>query len=200
MSGPTPQRRLGGAPVSVFLLLAGLASTGMAHAACTIDSTRLQSGHFSPTVYRPASYEREPAIVGLWKFEMLAKSTPNNKNPMSDGSLVDFGTQAWHSDGTELLNSGSRNPADGDFCQGVWEPAGPSTFRLTHIPLAWMNGAYVGPVLLHMTVTVDPSGDRFSGLFSETVYQASATIGHEFDETDAMVTITGTITATRISP
>jgi len=182
---------------AVTLALAGLASTGMARAACTVpDPTHGTSGHFTPAVFHLASYQA--SIVGLWKFEMLAKSTPANTNPMPDGTLVDFGTQAWHSDGTELLNSGIRNPADGNFCQGVWEQVGPSTFKLNHMPLAWGGGSYIGPVKMHILVNED--GDRFSGYFSETVYQASATPGHEFDESAAIVTITGTITANRITP
>src|SRR5690349_15288093 len=35
------------------------------------------------------------SIVGLWSFKMV-----------SGGQTVDFGYQEWHSDGTELLNSG----------------------------------------------------------------------------------------------
>ena len=201
MSEHTRRWCLGTAPVTLAVVLAGLVSTGMARAACTIpDATHGTSGHFTPAVYRPMSYERDTAIVGLWKFEMLAKSTATNNNPMPDGALIDFGTQAWHSDGTELLNSGSRNPADGDFCQGVWEQVGPSEFKLNHMPLAWSGGAYIGPVKLSMLVTVDGSGNRFWGFFSQTLYQASTTPGHEFDETSPVVTITGTITATRITP
>jgi hypothetical protein len=200
MFGPTPGRRLGTAPIAISLVLAGLASTGMAHAACTIDSTSLKSGHFTPTVYLPTSYGQDHAIVGLWRFEMLAKSTKTHKNPMPDGTLIDFGTQAWHSDGTELLNSGSRNPADGDFCQGVWEEVGPSTFKLHHVPLAWMGGSYLGPVELYMTVTVDDDADRFWGTFTETVYAASPTVGQEFKEKVQVIEITGTIAGSRITP
>jgi hypothetical protein len=68
------------------------------------------------------------------------------------------------------------------------------------MPLAWGGGAYIGPVILTMWITVDKSGDHFSGYFSETVYQASPTPGHEFDQGAPLVTITGTIGATRISP
>jgi len=187
--------------MAVSLALAGLASTGMARAACTApDPAPVTSGHFTPAVFRLASFEQEASIVGLWKFEMLAKSTSTNQNPMPDGALVDFGTQAWHSDGTELLNSGIRNPADGDFCQGVWKRVGPSTFKLNHMPLAWGGGAYIGPVKMSVTVTLDATGNAFWGLFSETVYQASPTPGHEFDESAPIVTITGTITATRMTP
>jgi hypothetical protein len=200
MTGPNPWR-LGKTTVALSLALTGLASTGMAHATCTIaDASHGSSGHFTPAVYREGSSEREAIIVGVWKFEMLARSTANNKNPMPDGTLVDFGTQAWHSDGTELLNSGSRNPADGNFCQGVWEQLGPYTFKLNHLPLAWGGAAYIGPVKMNMVVSVDPSGNRFSGVFSQTLYQASATPGHEFDESAPVVTVTGPITARRMTP
>jgi hypothetical protein len=200
MFGPT-QRRSFGVPTALSIVLAGLALTGKAQAACTIpDPAHATSGHFTPAVYLQTGIQGEAAIVGLWKFEMLAKSTPRNQNPMPDGTLIDFGTQAWHSDGTELLNSGIRNPADGDFCQGVWEQVGPSTFKLFHMPLAWGGGSYIGPVHMTMLVTADRSGNHFSGYFSETVYQASPTAGHEFDDSTPIVTITGTITASRIEP
>src|SRR5215469_6247950 len=201
MFGLTQWRRLGTVPAALFLTLAGLACSDMARAACTIpDAIRSAAGRFTPALYIPTSDERPAAIVGLWKFEMLAKSTALNKNPMPDGALIDFGTQAWHSDGTELLNSGIRNPADGDFCQGVWQQVAASTFKLNHMPLAWAGGAYIGPVKMDMVVTLDDSGNRFWGWFSQTLYAASPTPGHEFDETAPVVTITGTISATRITP
>jgi hypothetical protein len=68
------------------------------------------------------------------------------------------------------------------------------------MPLAWQGGAYIGPVKMTIVVTVDASGNHFRGSFSETVYQASQTPGHEFDENAAIVTITGRITGTRIAP
>lgn len=188
-------------PVVVSLVLAGTAFTGTTRAACTLPEViRSAAAHFVPAVYEQGDYQRDAAIVGVWKFEMLAKSTAKNKNPMPDGTLIDFGTQAWHSDGTELLNSGIRNPADGNFCQGVWEQLAPRTFKLHHLPLAWASGAYIGPVKMTMIVTVDEYGDDFHGIFSQTLFQASATAGHEFDESSPVVTVTGTITASRLVP
>jgi hypothetical protein len=204
------RRRLSGAALA--LPLVALGATGFARAACVLpDSVQKadSSAGFISAVYRPdgafgASLIRtsfgQPSIVGLWKFEMLAKSTRDNTNPMPDGTLIDFGTAAWHSDGTELINSGSRNPADGDFCQGVWAQVGPGTFTLNHMPLAWTNGAYTGPAVLRERVTVDYSGMHYSGDFKLTQYLATMTPGHEFDETTALITITGTITAKRITP
>ncbi len=159
-------------------------------------------------VYRPDGlpaggfiqvHDRDPSIIGLWKFEMLSKSTRANTNPMPDGTLIDFGTAAWHGDGTELMNSGIRNPADNDICQGAWEQAGPSTFVLNHFALAWTSGSYTGPVNIRERVTVDPSGRHFLGSFTIVAYLASVTQGHEFDQTQTLVSITGSVTGTRVT-
>lgn len=196
------------------MALAAVGSPSVAHAGCVNpDALRRPgaTGELTPTLFRPAGLAHaslvnfdtdapaHPAIVGLWKFEMLTKSTPANTNPMPDGTLFDFGTSAWHSDGTELMNSGARDPKDGNFCQGAWRQVGPLTFELLHYPLAWANGAYTGPVVLRARVTVDRSGEHYTGVFSGTAYLASPTAGHEFDETTPLGTITGTIAATRIT-
>ena len=164
-----------------------------------------------PAVYRPDAAapggfisvhdegDFRTSIVGLWKFEMLAKSTRTNTNPMPDGVVIDFGTTAWHSDGTELMNSGIRNPADNDICQGTWEQVGPSTFALNHFALAWTGGSYTGPVNIRERVTVDPSGRRFTGTFTIVAYLATVTAGHEFDLTTPLASITGTLTGSRIT-
>ena len=196
------------------LALAAIGSPSSAHAGCVNLDALPRPGatlKLTPVMFRRAGSPTaslvnfgadapaHPAIVGLWRFEMLTKSTRTNTNPMPDGTLFDFGTSAWHSDGTELMNSGSRDPKDGNFCQGVWTQVGPFTFELFHYPLAWTNGAYTGPVVLRARVTVDRSGEHYTGVFSGTAYLASPTAGHEFDETTPLGTITGTIAATRIT-
>jgi hypothetical protein len=194
---------------SLGLALVAFGSAYDAHAGCTSpDWSREPSNApgLMSAVYHPSSDAfglmtinlADDVIVGLWKFELLSKSTPNNTNPMPDGTLIDFGTAAWHSDGTELINSGIRNPADGDFCQGVWSRIDDSTFFLNHLALAWMNGSYVGPARITEHVTVGPHGDRYWGNFKIVQYVASITPGHEFDQDTAVATITGTVRATRI--
>jgi len=138
-------------------------------------------------------------IVGLWKFEMISKSTPTHTNPMPDGTLIDFGTAAWHADGTEIQMSGIRDPRDGDVCQGVWRQVGDGTFVLNHVALAWTNGTYTGPVSIRAEVTVDRSGRRYSGMFATIVYLAAPVAGHEFDQNTVLASITGTFTATRVT-
>jgi hypothetical protein len=160
------------AAVSFALATAGLAN--LANAACTDPGWAhppSATPGFISTVYHPSSdgawamsvSDDSASIVGLWKIEMLSKSTATHTNPMPDGVLIDFGTVAWHSDGTELLNSGSRNPSDGDFCQGVWAQVGANTFALNHMALAWTSGTYTGPAVIRERVTVDATRHHTSG-------------------------------------
>ncbi len=118
---------------------------------------------------------------------------------MPEGTLIDFGTAAWHADGTELQLSGFRNPSDGDVCQGVWRQVGRSTFELNHVALAWTNGAYTGPVSIRAQVTVGPDRNRYTGTFTTTVYSGAYVAGHEFDQNTVLAVITGTFDATRLT-
>jgi hypothetical protein len=192
------------------LVMAGVATlglSGVSHAGCAPipqaapapGATGDGAGGFIQTGYFQTDWRDRPAIVGLWKFEMLSKSTATNKNPMPDGTLVDFGTAAWHGDGTEMQFSGFRNPSDDDVCQGVWQQVGRNTFALNHLALAWTSGSYTGPADIRATVTVAPNGNHFTGTFKTTVYLASYAAGHEFDENTVLAVITGTFTGTRVT-
>ena len=44
----------------------------------------------------------EPGIVGFWHIKMSIGV-----------NVIDAGTQQWHSDGTEIMNSGGRAPSPG---------------------------------------------------------------------------------------
>jgi hypothetical protein len=196
---------------AVALLGLGAASQVQAGCGDTTSPAALQeSAAFVPALYRPAAFtdtgftlvsheEQSASIVGIWKFEWLSDGKSKSGPPA--GVLLDFGLQAWHDDGTEIMNSGNQNPADSNFCMGAWQQVGRSTFRLNHIPLAYNGGNYVGPVKITETVTVSPSGNKFTGTVSITPYLATKTPGHEFDETTPLVpeAITGTVTATRLS-
>jgi hypothetical protein len=121
------------------------------------------------------------SIVGLWSFKMT-----------SGGQTVDFGYQEWHSDGTEILNSGTRAPATGNFCMGAWKQVAPSRFHLNHYPLVVdNNGVLQARVVLKMDVTVAPSGMTFSGTFTQDVYNAAGTA-------KIAPTLTGPVTAQRV--
>ncbi len=198
---------------AMIAALAAMTYAGASHAGCadTVTAAAWKASiGIAPAAYRPdaaglPSFVRvnyggdRSAIVGLWKFEMISKNTPTHTNPMPDGTLIDFGTAAWHRDGTELQASGIRNPSDGDVCQGVWEQVDESTFVLNHYALAWTSGSYTGPVNIRARVKVDPSGQHYNGTFATVVYLAAPVAGHEFDETTVLATITGTFTGTRVN-
>jgi hypothetical protein len=71
-----------------------------------------------------AGASASPSIVGLWSFQFISKGNAAGTPSIPDGAQVDFGYSQWHSDGTELLNSGSRAPATENFCMGVWQKTG----------------------------------------------------------------------------
>jgi len=134
-------------------------------------------------------------IVGLWKFEFTATS------PFV--GPFDAGYVTWHSDGTELMNSG-RAPTTGSFCMGVWKQIGHSTYKLNHFAMAWAFDAnapvtgpgtggaiFVGPTNIREQVTLDSSGNSYEGNFTLVQYEP--------DGITVLATITGTVTATRIT-
>jgi hypothetical protein len=128
-------------------------------------------------------------IVGMWAITEKAKNNPNGP---PDGTPLDVGFQQWHSDGTEILNSSSRPPATGNFCLGVWKKVGPSTYRLTHKVLDYgPNGVVNGPVTIREEVTVDRSGNKFTGVVTIDVHDLSGNL---------VARINGEVTGVRITP
>lgn len=125
----------------------------------------------------PASH---PTIVGLWNVTFT-----------SGGETVDVAFDAWHSDGTEILNDFT-NPIEGNVCLGVWTQTGPRTYKLKHPSWSFDNtGTLLGTVIIRENVTVSPDGNSFRGTYAYDIY----------DTTGAFVTeLTGTLSATRIRP
>ena len=109
--------------------------------------------------------DNEPAgaaIVGFWKFTFVSQ----NNLGIPDGTVLEVGYAQWHSDGTEITNS-SRSPATGNFCLGVWKKTGPSSFKLNHFALSFdLSGKPVGGANIREEVTVERSGDKFTGTFT----------------------------------
>jgi len=101
------------------------------------------------------------SIVGLWSFTFV-----------SGGAQIDWGYTEWHSDGTEITNSGGHSPASGNFCLGVWRQTGPNSFHLKHIALGYdpSTGLPAVRVILTEDVTVDRTGDNFAGPITLDVY------------------------------
>ena len=222
ISNLTRSRSLTSIALTLSLGLIGLATAVKASAACVDLATSpaaASSIHaapalfLTPALYRPgvagaarmipvASAIRDDqetsAIVGLWKFKLTAMG---NTNGIRDGTPIDFGLETWHSDGTEMIISGGRDPNISNVCMGVWKQIGRSTFKLNHVVLSWgpPAGAYLGPGTLTEVVTVDSTGNSLSGTFTFTQYVA--TMSNPFDQNNIAVPfpIYGVVTATRVT-
>lgn len=98
-------------------------------------------------------------IVGFWNITLTAP----------DGTVFDWGLQQWHSDGTEILNSGL---APKRFCLGMWvKAAGPSTYEINHFPLDYSNGP-LNIINIREKVTLSPDHNSMTGTFTFDVYDA----------------------------
>jgi hypothetical protein len=130
------------------------------------------------------------AIAGLWKFQFISKGNTTHNPSIPDGALIDFGFMQWHSDGTELINSGG--VPGGGFCMGVWGQTGFLTYEINHFPMAFdpTTGKVANYINLHEQDTLSPSGDSFTGTFTEDVYDPT---GKQVDH------IAGTVTAERLT-
>ena len=121
-------------------------------------------------------------IVGLWDIKFY-----------SGTQVVDEGFDAWHSDGTEILND-TPPPVTGNVCLGVWIQTGRSSFKLKHP--SWIydvttNTQLAGQAIIRENVTVSRDGNSFSGTFTTDVYDTFGNLQAHFD---------GQVKATRIRP
>jgi hypothetical protein len=133
------------------------------------------------------------SIVGMWSFQFISKGNASGDPAIPDGALLDFGYTQWHSDGTELLNSGSRAPATENFCMGVWVQTGHYTYQLSHFALSYdaTTGLLNGKANIVETVTLSPGGTTFSGTVAITNFDTN---GNKVG-----TTLTGQVTADRIT-
>jgi hypothetical protein len=137
------------------------------------DHAAAQTSQSTATAY-PAS------IVGLWNITFT-----------SGGEVIDVAFDAWHSDGTEILNDYT-NPIEGNVCLGVWVQTGPRTYKLKHPSWSFdTSGKLLGTVIIGEKVTVSPDGNSFSGSYTYDVYDISGKFQIEY---------TGQVKATRITP
>lgn len=146
-----------------------------------------------PDYQGEGAYDSDQAIVGFWHVKFTVGSG-------SSAVEIDAGYSQWHSDGTEIMNSGGRAPATSNFCLGVWKPIGWHMYKLNHFATSWdpsqvsttnPNGVLLGPAQIQEQVTLSRDGSSFSGTF--TIDQ--------FDENlNVKQSVAGTITGTRITP
>jgi hypothetical protein len=127
-----------------------------------------------------ASSNSAVSIVGLWNVTFL-----------SAGQVVDVAFDAWHSDGTEILNDYT-NPIEGNVCLGVWEQTGPRTYTLKHPSWSFdPSGNLQGTVIIHETVILSADGNSYTGSYTYDIYDKSGAFIEE---------LSGKIKATRIRP
>lgn len=150
------------------------------------------------------SYDDDKAsIVGFWHVKFVSDGISSGiPGGVPKGAPVDAGYSQWHSDGTEIMNSGGRAPNTGDFCLGVWAQVGPRQYKLNHFAASWDPtkgeldsagnpvGALVGPANIKELVTLSPDGNSFVGTFSIDQYD---------EERNHLAHLEGTITGTRIT-
>ena len=189
--------RVGMTILGVFVIATSFAAT--ASAGCTDPAPlpkRLVLGgapNWSPSFSLPTARgtsasdsdsDNNASIVGLWHVTFASHG--NNVAPffIPDGAPLDDGYAQWHSDGTEIMNSG-RDPATSSFCLGVWKNEGGRTYKLNHFGLSWDNtgalcvpepGAarcFVGRANIREEVTVDPHGQTYSGTVTIDQYDTS---------------------------
>ena len=132
---------------------------------------KLQS-YLVRAAYRPAQFvlvDDSPAgsqIVGLWHVIFTQDSDFGS-------GLFDDSYAQWHSDGTEIMNSGTHSPANGNFCMGVWAKTGGSTYVLKHVALDYSVTHGTTPdviVIIREQVTLDQNGNHFTGTFTADLY------------------------------
>ena len=135
---------------------------------------------------KPGSVDRSQksgdstSIVGLWHVKF-----------MSSGQLYDEGFDAWHSDGTEILNDNGVPPAAGNVCLGVYISTGTGRYKLKHVAWNWdASGNLTGTLIIHEVVTVSTSGNSYHGSFVFDFYDLSGNLTSE---------VTGNLRGTRIA-
>jgi hypothetical protein len=128
-------------------------------------------------------------IVGLWKVKFTSKG--NTGIGIPDGAPLDEGYATWHSDRTEIMNSG-RAPKTGSFCMGVWKQTGQSFYKLNHFALSWdpTGTTLIGPANIREEIVLDGTGNSYSGTVTIDQYD---TDGH------LLVHISGVVSAQRIT-
>jgi hypothetical protein len=197
---------------ALVLSVAGFSMANSAQAGCDIAPPLLKPNAWNPSTqasptlrsayYRSGTEGRflltgddwgwpgEASIVGMWRFQLLA---PN-------GAVVDDGYAQWHSDGTEIQNSGLHAPITSNFCLGVWQQVGPNTYQLNHFPLAWDSTGQSPANAIQITETVKLTDENhFTGTFTLKVYVWTSTDSLDVAPSMPVATVTGTVTATRVT-
>lgn len=142
----------------------------------------------------PTTQTQEP-IVGFWKTTFTAEGNGSQGPP--DGTVVDWGLQQWHSDGTEIHNTALRPPSTGHFCLGTWETTGSLQYKLNHFAISWTpyGSSYLGLANIQEKITLSADHNSFSGTFTIGQYDTGGNVLAHVTGNIMAIRITGTTTA-----
>ena len=132
-------------------------------------------------------------IVGMWNIQFISKGNTAHNPSIPDGAQLDFGYTQWHSDGTELMNSGGHAANTGNFCMGTFVRTGLFTYVLNHFALSYdpVTGNLTAKIHILEQVTLDPSGNEYAGTLTIDAYDPKS--GSQMDH------VSGTVSATRVT-
>jgi hypothetical protein len=191
------QTRAAKSPSSLIETGCGYSSDAPAAPAHPQQKSKEAQGHFRlASLVMVSGHERNwdddsdrAGIVGLWKIKFTSKG--NTGIGIPDGAPIDDGYATWHSDGTEIMNSG-RPPITSSFCMGVWKRTGRSSYKLNHFALSWdpTGTKLIGPANIKEEIALDGNENSYSGTFTIDQYD---TEGH------LLVHISGVVSAQRIT-
>jgi hypothetical protein len=121
---------------------------------------------FAPVAYgsdqeRPDT-DHDP-MLGFW-YVKFTSDTP--------GVFFDWAYNQFHSDGTEMMNSGSLGSSA--FCMGVWKRTAHLQYEVTHFPIPYDTTeappVLVGIVDLCEKITLSRDHNSFTGTFTQSTY------------------------------
>jgi hypothetical protein len=132
-------------------------------------------------------------IVGMWNIQFISKGNTAHNPSIPDGAQLDFGYTQWHSDGTELMNSGGHAANTGNFCMGTFVRTRLFTYVLNHFALSYdpVTGNLTAKIHILEQVTLDPSGNEYAGTLTIDAYDPKS--GSQVDH------VAGTVSATRVT-
>jgi len=131
--------------------------------------------------FGPPQPEADSPMTGLWKTVFV-----------SGGSVVIFGFDTWHSDGTELALD-SFAPSSGQVCPGVWQRIGPRTYATVHPAFNYDSAGQnvVSIFIERLKVVLSADGASFQGTFNWDNYDFQ---GHLLSGS-----VAGTVTGSRVA-
>jgi hypothetical protein len=203
--------RLAAAFVLVALVSLSFAATG-ANAGCAVPLTNAKLPAAAANAANPPFVAPKPAaqvnddwqdfdphpIVGLWHLIYTADAVTGATGifppaPPDFQFLESYKT--WHRDRTEFEQA-FLDPKGGNICFGVWKQTGERSVQLHHIGLMFNTDGTVKAVFTtDETNTVSYDGKTYSGHFTFRLYPPTDVFGTG----PAIVTVTGTTAATRIT-